>query len=82
MYASTNGHNAPMELLLAAKANVDQTDEYGHKALCWAATKGHSVPVKLLLAAKAPVDQTDNKGLPAVTALALTWEFVLDQPTS
>ena len=63
MYASLRGHSAPVEVLLAAKANVGQAandHNGGRTALILASMRGHSAPVEVLLAAKANVDQADK----------------------
>ena len=69
--ASRRGHSASMELLLAAKANVHQTNTHGYTALMWAINKmwamhGYNAPVELLLAAKANVEQTAKSGATAL----------------
>ena len=51
-----------MELLLAAKAPVDQANKNGRTSLLLASMNGHSAPVQLLLADKANVYQADKHG--------------------
>ena len=60
--AAETGDTTQVQRLLAAKAPVDHTDEYGYTALMRASQYGHSAPMKLLLASKANVDQTNAAG--------------------
>ncbi|MEE8525841.1 MAG: ankyrin repeat domain-containing protein [Thermoanaerobaculia bacterium] len=48
--AAKSGARETVEQLLAAGGDVDEQDEHGWTALCWAAGKGDAATVELLLA--------------------------------
>ncbi|KAG8350127.1 hypothetical protein FVEN_g11709 [Fusarium venenatum] len=68
-YAAQNGHKAVVELLLAARADVNAADN-GWTALYAAATRGYLEVVKKLLAAGADVNTAAANGGTALHAAA------------
>ena len=60
MLAACNGHDAAVELLIKAKANLDDVSCYGINALMLAARHGHAKTVKLLVAAGATLDTEES----------------------
>ena len=60
-------------VLLATKANVDQTDDEGTTTLMCASAVGHSASIEQLLAAKAPVDHADYEGTTALMSCKQDW---------
>ncbi|KAI0428831.1 hypothetical protein F5Y09DRAFT_275147 [Xylaria sp. FL1042] len=82
LWATQNGHEAIVKLLLEAGANTELQDDFGQTPLSWAAEKGHEAIVKLLLAAGAntelqgrygrtPLSWAAEKGHEAIVKLLL-----------
>ena len=66
MWAVLAGHNEIIEILLAAKANVNQTCEYGYTPLMWAVQGGHTESMKILLVSGANINQVNAYGMTAL----------------
>ncbi|CAG0907674.1 unnamed protein product, partial [Cyprideis torosa] len=65
-HAAVKGHTHVMEILLAAGAQVDARDSYGHTPLQWACMKGSLEGVRLLIDHGADWTLADDNGLNAV----------------
>ncbi|KAF3919192.1 hypothetical protein AA313_de0200251 [Arthrobotrys entomopaga] len=61
-WAARNGHQAVVQLLIEAKADIEAKDKYGQTPLSWAARNGHQAVVQLLIEAKADIKAKDNYG--------------------
>jgi len=61
-WASENGHEAVVQLLLDKGAEIDAKDNEGGTPLLWAAKGGHKDVVQLLLDKGAEIDAKDNEG--------------------
>ena len=64
--ASTNGHKAVCELLLARGCNVDMQSKDGSTALMCASQNGHKVVCELLITGGCNVDMQTNNGWTAL----------------
>ncbi|KAK7992024.1 hypothetical protein PG988_000818 [Apiospora saccharicola] len=62
LYASENGHEAIVRILLDAKASTEPTDDGGDSPLILAARAGHEPVVRLLLDRGAKIDAADRSG--------------------
>jgi ankyrin repeat protein len=71
-YASIRGHKSIVEVLLAAGAVVDASDDAGNTALMDAAVAGRNRVVELLLKAGADVNAANNKGITALINACLS----------
>lgn len=65
LQAAILGKKELVELLIANKANINQTNRYGHTAVAFAAHKGHHEIVRFLIEKGADIE------------VALTWESML-----
>ena len=61
-WATRNGHDAVVRLLLAQGAELETNDKDSRTPLSWAAEKGHEAVVKLLLAQGAELETNDKDG--------------------
>ncbi|KAF5855664.1 hypothetical protein ETB97_008825 [Aspergillus alliaceus] len=61
-YATRNGHESAVKLLLDQGAQPDSSDTYGQTPLSCAAQEGHESVVKLLLYQGAQPDSSDERG--------------------
>lgn len=68
--ASRNGETARVKEMIAAKANLEHTDDHGNTALIWGAINGHEGIVYTLLAAGANPAAMNETGR---TALHIAW---------
>merc|ERR550537_629490 len=68
--ASRNGETSRVKELIAAKANLEHTDDHGNTALIWGAINGHEGIVYTLLAAGANPAAMNETGR---TALHIAW---------
>ncbi|KAM0258573.1 hypothetical protein ACHAQJ_003744 [Trichoderma viride] len=59
-WAAERGHEAIIQLLLKAGAEIDSKDKRDRTPLFWAASGGHEAVVKLLLEAGAEIDSKDE----------------------
>ena len=70
VWGAPGGHIEVVELLLAAKANVNAKSKRGYTALMGAAWRGNTEVVKLLLAANADVNAKSDRGTTALITAA------------
>ncbi|KAK5988372.1 Ankyrin-R-like protein [Cladobotryum mycophilum] len=78
-WASRNGHDAVVRLLLDSGAKAEAMDtEYGTTSLCWAARNGNETIVQLLLDSGANVNSSDEGGTPLLLAVRNGHEAVVN----
>jgi ankyrin repeat protein len=66
IYASNNGHQAVVELLLAHDADINVTVSDGYTALMFASSRGHPAVVTSLIAHQAHINVTNDLGWSAL----------------
>jgi hypothetical protein len=66
LWASRNGHEAVVRLLLEQGADVEAKDSGGQTALLWASRNGHEAVIRLLLEQGADVEAKDSDGRTAL----------------
>lgn len=66
MYAALSGSTDCLQVLIAAKANLNEVNQWGHTAAMKAADGGHDGALALLVEARADLDITDQSGQTAL----------------